>query len=41
MDIERPPMLNLEAWHERLNDRAAFRKAVNVSYDELVGRLAF
>ena len=27
--------------HARLNERAAFRKAVNVSYEELVGRLAF
>jgi glutathione S-transferase len=41
MDIARPALPNVEAWHERLLDRAAFRKAVNVPYDELVGRLAF
>ena len=41
MDIERPVLPNVEAWHARLNERAAFRKAVNVSYEELVGRLAF
>ncbi|MDB5538708.1 MAG: hypothetical protein JWQ89_435 [Devosia sp.] len=41
MDIERPSLPGVEAWHGRLNERAAFRKAVNVSYEELVGRLAF
>jgi glutathione S-transferase len=41
MPIDRPAMPNLEAWYARLNERAAFRKAVCVPYDELVGRLAF
>jgi glutathione S-transferase len=41
MDIERPALPNVESWHARLNERSAFRKAVNVPYDELVGRLVF
>lgn len=41
MPIDRPFMPNLEAWYARLNERAAFRKGVCVSYEELVGRLAF
>lgn len=41
MQIERPPLPNVEAWHARLEERAAFRQAVNVSYDELMGRLSF
>ena len=41
MAIERPELPHVAAWQERLNQRAAFRKAVNVPYDELVGRLAF
>ncbi|CAN7488118.1 glutathione S-transferase family protein [Devosia sp. LjRoot16] len=41
MPIERPSLPHVEAWHSRLNERAAFRKAINVSYEELVGRLAF
>ena len=41
MPIDRPAMPNLEAWHARLSERPAFRKAICVSYEELVGRLAF
>ena len=41
MDIDRPSLPNVEDWHARLNDRAAFRQAVNFDYSELVGRLAF
>jgi glutathione S-transferase len=41
MDVERPASPNVAAWHARLNERAAFRKAVNVPYADLVGRLAF
>jgi glutathione S-transferase len=41
MNVARPQLPRVEAWHARLNERAAFRKAVNVSYEELVGRLAF
>ena len=41
MDIDRPVLPNVEYWHARLNERAAFRKAVNVDYEELRGRLSF
>lgn len=41
MAVERPSLPALEAWHARLNERTAFRKAVAVPYDELVGRLDF
>ncbi len=41
MDVERPVLPEVERWHQRLQERAAFRKAVNVPYGELVGRLAF
>lgn len=41
MAIARPSLPNVEAWHARLEERAAFRQAVNVSYEELVGRLSF
>ena len=41
MSIDRPSLPSVDAWHARLNQRSAFRKAVNVSYEELVGRLAF
>jgi glutathione S-transferase len=41
MDVARAELPGVEAWHERLNGRRAFRKAINVPYDELVGRLAF
>jgi len=41
MEIERPALPAVEAWHDRLSERNAFRKAVNVSYDEMVGQLSF
>lgn len=41
MPVERPDLPHVTRWHERLNERGAFRKAVNVPYGELVGRLAF
>jgi len=41
MAIDRPKLPAVEGWHHRLNQRRAFRKAVNVPYDELVGRLSF
>jgi glutathione S-transferase len=41
MAIERPALPGIEAWHGRLLERAAFRKAVCLPYDELVGRLDF
>ena len=41
MDVPRPELPHVAAWHGLLAERAAFRKAVNVSYEDLVGRLAF
>jgi glutathione S-transferase len=41
MEIDRPVLPNVAAWHARLNERGAFRTAVNVDYEELRGRLAF
>lgn len=41
MEIDRPAMPGVENWYRRLQDRPAFRKAVMVSYAELIGRLAF
>lgn len=41
MAIERPALVNVGDWHQRLLQRPAFVKAVCVPYDELVGRLAF
>jgi glutathione S-transferase len=41
MEIERPMLPNVQGWHARLSERAAFRKAVSIPYEELVGRLAF
>jgi glutathione S-transferase len=34
-------MPGVENWYRRLQERPAFRKAVMVSYSELVGKLAF
>ena len=41
MYIDRPAMPGVENWYLRLQQRPAFRKAVMISYEELVGRLAF
>lgn len=38
MDVQRPAMPAVEAWHARLNERPAFRRAVNVDYEELRAR---
>ena len=32
LDIERPPLTNLEAWHERLSERPPYREHVMVPY---------
>ncbi|HEV8043835.1 MAG TPA: hypothetical protein VGP38_01560, partial [Rubrobacter sp.] len=32
MDIDRPPMPSLEAWHTRLEDRPAYRETVMVPF---------
>ena len=41
MAIERPAMAGVENWYGQFQQRPAFRKAVMVSYAELVGRLEF
>ncbi len=41
MDIPRRTFANVTAWHQRLRERPAYVKAVEVPYDELVGRLRF
>lgn len=35
MEIERPEFEHVTAWHERLLEREAFAKSVNISYEEL------
>jgi glutathione S-transferase len=37
IDIERPDLPAITAWYARLRERAAFRKAVMVPFDELKG----
>ena len=37
MEIERPALSNLEAWHKRLRERPAFREHVMISFEELRG----
>ena len=41
IEVERPVMPNVVAWHERLAERQAFRDVVCRPYEELRGRLAF
>jgi glutathione S-transferase len=41
MSIGRQPHPNVARWHRQLQKRPAFREAVEVDYEELVGRLAF
>lgn len=41
LDIERPAVPNVEAWHRRLAERPAYREHVMVPFEELRGRLAF
>lgn len=41
MDIPRRAFANVAAWHQRLRERPAYVKGVEVPYDELVGRLTF
>ena len=35
MDIDRPPLANVDAWYERLKARPAYAKGVCVDYDIL------
>jgi glutathione S-transferase len=39
LDIERPPIGNVEAWYRRLQERPAYRARVMLPFDELRGRL--
>ncbi len=41
LEIERPRLLNVEAWYARLQARAAYREHVMIPFGELYGRLAF
>jgi glutathione S-transferase len=41
MEIERPPLPGVEAWYERLRERAPFREAVMVEFRSLRGRLDY
>jgi glutathione S-transferase len=41
MDIPRSTFAKVAAWHQRLRERPAYVRAVEVPYDELVGRLTF
>jgi glutathione S-transferase len=39
LEIERPPVPNVEAWYRRLRERAPYRARVMLPFDELRGRL--
>jgi len=41
MEIERPAMPHLEAWYDRLRARPAYRTAVCVPFDDLVGKESY
>jgi glutathione S-transferase len=41
MPIERPRVPRVEAWYARLRERPAYREHVEVSFEDLKGRLAF
>jgi glutathione S-transferase len=41
LDIERPPVPNVEAWYRRLQERPAYRQHVMIPFDELRGRLDY
>ncbi len=41
LDIERPPISNVEAWYQQLQQRAAFREHVMILFDEMRGRLVY
>ena len=38
LDIDRPPLPNVETWYERLSSREAYRTHVMISFDDLKGR---
>lgn len=39
LDIQRPPLPNVEAWYKRLQERSAYREHVMVSFADLKGKL--
>lgn len=41
LDIARPPLPNVEAWYERLKERAAYREHVMIPFGELFGKLDY
>lgn len=41
MDIVRPDTPHVEAWYARLRDRPAYRKAICIPFDDLVGKESF
>lgn len=41
MPIDRPALASLEAWYERLRERAAYRTAVCVPFDDLIGKESY
>ena len=41
MPIERPSLPHVEAWHDRLQQRPAYRRAIIIPFDDLYGRLAY
>ena len=41
LDLDRPALPNVEAWYQRLGERAAYRAHVAIPFEELKGRLAF
>ena len=41
MDIARPDTPHVEAWYARLRERPAYRKAICIPFDDLVGKEGF
>lgn len=41
LDLDRPALPNVEAWHARLRERPAYRRNVEVPFEDLKGRLSF
>jgi len=41
IDIERPPVPHVDAWHRRLQDRPAYREHVMVPFGDLFGKLDY
>lgn len=41
MDIARPDTRHVEAWYDRLRERPAYRKAICIPFDDLVGKESY